>query len=158
MAIGRAIDDQRSVLVCLNNLGETACTMGDCASARTYLVEALRLASENQTMIVLNRVLVNLAAFFAQQEQVDRSATLLAVARQQPACEQDTRDKAERLLNRADLTIAAQPWREVQSRRRDRVISEAILEPDRPAVVVWPAEGYEFEQSQAERARLRVAG
>jgi hypothetical protein len=48
----------------------------------------------------------------------------------------------ERILNRADLTITAQPWREVKSRRQDRVISEAVLESGRPAVLVWPAEGY----------------
>jgi predicted ATPase/DNA-binding SARP family transcriptional activator/uncharacterized protein HemY len=109
LAIGRAIDDQRSVLVCLNNLGETACTMEDFDTANTYLVEALRLASENQTMIVLTKVLVNLAALFAEQGQVDRSATLLAVARQQPGCEQDTKDKAKQMLSELEVAPPEPP-------------------------------------------------
>lgn len=53
----------------------------------------------------------------------------------------------ERVLDRTNLRITAQPWREVRSRRQDRVISEAVLESDRPAVVIWPSEGYEYEQS-----------
>jgi hypothetical protein len=54
---------------------------------------------------------------------------------------------SERILNRADLTITAQTWREVKTRKQDRVISEAVLEAGRPAVPIWPSEGYEVEQT-----------
>lgn len=64
----------------------------------------------------------------------------------------------ERILNRANLTITAQAWRDVQSRRQDRVISEAVLEPNRPAVVVWPAEGYEVEPGWRPQDQMRGRG
>ena len=61
---------------------------------------------------------------------------------------------SERILNRTNLRITVQPWREVKTRRQDRVISEAVLESERPAVPVWPAEGYEVEQPRTQRNQM----
>lgn len=60
----------------------------------------------------------------------------------------------ERLLHRADLRITAQPWREEKARRQDRVISTAVLDPGRPAVLVWPAAGYEPDPPRAPGEQL----
>jgi len=102
LTIGRRRQDQWTVMACLNNLGRTACAMGDYPAARAYLAEAVQLAQETQALTVLMETLVDAAVLFAGQDQPDRAAVLLTVARDHPASERAVREKAQRLLDELD--------------------------------------------------------
>lgn len=98
LSIGRTTQNQWAIMICLNNLGEIAIASSDWEGTRVYLAKALKITIETNTLTILMRVVVNLAAFFARQGQPDRAAELLGLARQHPASEQDIQKKAERLL------------------------------------------------------------
>jgi predicted ATPase/Tfp pilus assembly protein PilF len=123
LSMGREVDDHWTILACLNNLGETACALEDYEEAKACFTEALRIASETQTLVILLKTIVNLAVLYAQRGQTDRAATLLALARRHPACEQSDHDKAKRLLEEMGLT---QPHSPLQS--LDDVIAEILEE------------------------------
>lgn len=104
LSIGRAIQEPWTIMTCLNNLGEIACARNDDHAAQNCLVEALQIALETQTLTMVTKILVNLAALFAQQGQREQVAALLAAMRQHPASERDTQEKAGRLLEELGLT------------------------------------------------------
>jgi len=99
LAIGRDIGDQWTVMACLNNLGEVAYARQDNDGARTHFAEALTVARETHTLPLVLKVLVNLAALFAQEGEQGYAVSLLRLARQHPAGEQAIQRKAERLLD-----------------------------------------------------------
>ena len=105
LSIGRDIQDQRTILACLNNLGEIACTLENYPAARPYFAEALEIVTQTQLVMVLLKILVNLAVFFAKQGQTDQAAMLLGLACDHPASEQAIQERAERLLDEMDLTL-----------------------------------------------------
>jgi tetratricopeptide (TPR) repeat protein len=123
LAIGRDTQEDWTVLVSLNNLGETACALEDWPSARAYLSEALAVALKAQILLLLPRVLVNLALFFAKQGQGDRAAALLGPVILHPATEQDIEEKAQRLLDELNL---APP--EGEPRPLEEVAAEVLAE------------------------------
>ena len=129
LAIGRDIQDPWTVMACLNNLGEIARALEDCQTARDYFTKALKIATETQTLTVLLKVLVNLAALFAQQNQRDRAAALLGLARGHPATERATQERAERMLGEMGLAVP-----EGTPRPLDEVVAEILAEipPDAP--------------------------
>ncbi|MDY6876581.1 MAG: tetratricopeptide repeat protein [Chloroflexota bacterium] len=104
LSIGRDIQDQWTIMACLNNLGETACALEDYQGAMTCFAEAAKVATETQTLTVLLKILVNMAALFTEQGQRGRAAELLGLAHNHPASEQAVREKAERLLDEIGLT------------------------------------------------------
>jgi len=105
LTIGRDIQDQQTIMACLNNLGETVCALDDYEGAKSYFSEAMKTASETQTLPMLLKTLVNLAVLFAGQGQTGRAVELLGLARQHPASEQATQEKAERLLHEMSLVL-----------------------------------------------------
>jgi predicted ATPase/DNA-binding SARP family transcriptional activator/Tfp pilus assembly protein PilF len=110
LAIGRDIRDQWTVMACLNNLGEVAYTLRDNERARRFFAEALTIAQETGTMPLVLKVLVNSAALFAREGETQYAAGLLGLARQHPASEQATRERAQRLLDEvAALSSLAAP-------------------------------------------------
>jgi predicted ATPase len=114
LAIGRDIRDRRTVMVCLTNLGEIAHVLGDLHRARRCLREAIELAWETHGVPVLIKALVNLAALFAGRGQAERAVELLGLARQHPACAQETREKIERLLSEFNLVLSDLPPRPLE--------------------------------------------
>jgi predicted ATPase/DNA-binding SARP family transcriptional activator/Tfp pilus assembly protein PilF len=123
LAIGRDIQENWTVLVSLSNLGETACALEDWPSARAYLSEALAVALKTQILLLLPRVLVNVALFFAGQGQGDRAAALLGPVIRHPSTEQDIEEKAQRLLDELNL---APP--EGEPRPLEEVAAEVLAE------------------------------
>ncbi len=103
LSIGREIEDQWTILACLNNLGEITCTLNDYTRARVYFAEGLKLAKQTQTVPVLLKILVNLAILLAKQGKGKQAAEILEIARQHPASEQSTQERAERLLHEMEL-------------------------------------------------------
>jgi predicted ATPase/DNA-binding SARP family transcriptional activator/Tfp pilus assembly protein PilF len=121
LSIGREIQDPWTVVNCLNNLGEIGCALDDRDSARGCFVEALEMAAEAQIVPLLLKVLVNLAECLARHDQRDRAAELLALARQHPASEQTTQEKASQLLDELGLVLP-----DGEPRPLDEVIEETL--------------------------------
>lgn len=107
LALGRATDDSWTMTICLNNLGEIAVVNQHDWQARSYLAEALRLALETEMLIMVTKIMVNLAAYYARQGAPERAAALLGLIRHHPASEEDVRQKADRLWHELALTLPA---------------------------------------------------
>jgi predicted ATPase/DNA-binding SARP family transcriptional activator len=105
LAIGRTIKDQWTILACLNNLGEIACALGHNEEATSTFAEALRIANETQTATMTINILVNLAVFYAGQDQMSRATLLLSLGCAHPAAERATQEKSSRLLHELGLTL-----------------------------------------------------
>jgi predicted ATPase/DNA-binding SARP family transcriptional activator len=103
LALGREIGEAWTIMVCLNNLGEVAGLLGDERAAVAYLHEALALAEQTQTLPMLMKVLVNVAALYERRSREAQAGELLALAWQHPACDQDVRDCIARGHDAADL-------------------------------------------------------
>ncbi|MBN1977556.1 MAG: tetratricopeptide repeat protein [Anaerolineae bacterium] len=123
LTIGRDTQESWLLLVSLNNLGETACALEDWSSARAYLAEALAVALKTQILLLLPRVLVNLALFFAGQGQGNQAAALLGPVVRHPSTEQDIEGKAQRLLDELGL---APP--EGEPRPLEEIAAEVLAE------------------------------
>ena len=110
-------------MICLNNLGQSACALEDYEAARGYLAEALKITMEIQAVPVLLQVLVNLAVLFFKQGQTDRAAALLGLARHHPTSEQETQERAQSLLDEMGLVqLDGDP------RPLDSIVSEILAE------------------------------
>jgi len=107
--IGRRIPDRWTMMVCLNNLGEIACRLRAYEEATAHFAEALKIAHATQTLPMALKVLVNVAALFAQQGHAKRAAVLLDVARRHPAGEQMTQTQAAQLLEELNLSAPENP-------------------------------------------------
>ncbi len=107
LAIGRDIGDAWTVLACLNNLGEVACALQDNHRAQLYFAEALTIAKETETLLLVLKVLVNLAPLLAQEGEKGYAAQLLGLVRNHPASEQAIQEKAQHLLEEMGLAASA---------------------------------------------------
>jgi predicted ATPase/Tfp pilus assembly protein PilF len=126
LAIGRDIRDQWTVMACLNNLGEVAYALQEDDTAKQYFAEALTIAHQTHTLPLVLKVLVNLAALFAQEGKTEHAAKLLELGRQHPASEQVTREKAERLLDQiVSLPAPAPPG--MAKRSLDSVVTDVLV-------------------------------
>jgi predicted ATPase/DNA-binding SARP family transcriptional activator/Tfp pilus assembly protein PilF len=105
LSIGRDLQEDLAVLVCLNNLGEVACALEDWDSAKAYLSEALAVAHQAQIILLISRVLVNLALFFGKQGQDEQAASLLGLVIRHPSSEQYIKKRAQELLDELDLAL-----------------------------------------------------
>ena len=115
LAIGRQIRDQWIVMACLNNLGQIASTRQDADGARRYFTEALTIAQTTQTLPLTFKVLVNATALLSGDGEGELAAELLSLALRHRACEQETRDKAERRLEALGLEPEEEMARPLQA-------------------------------------------
>lgn len=107
--IGRRVPDRWTMMICLNNLGEIACRLQACEEATAHFAEALKIAQTTQTLPLALKVMVNVAALFAQQGRPERAAVLLGVARHHPAGEQATQTQAAQLMAELELSAPESP-------------------------------------------------
>jgi hypothetical protein len=120
-------------MACLNNLGEAAYALRDNDEARRFFAEALTIAQETHTLPLVLKVLVNLAALFAREGETNYAARLFGLARQHPASEQATREKARRLQDEvASLPDLVAPDAAEQS--LDSVVTEVLAQLTRGTI------------------------
>lgn len=114
----------------LHYLGEAARCRGEFEAARRYLSQAVQLAVESKSIMLLMRYVVGFSALFAETGEQARAAELLTLAIQHPATWQITRERARRLLDSlaGDLTpeTLATADQRAAARSIDAVIAELL--------------------------------
>ena len=101
--------DRVGLAASLEGMGNSARAMGHYGEARRYLREALQLSSQHKLSRTAS-IFVGIADLFLQTGQPARGIELLTLALQHPASDQDTKDRAQHLLDQYQpSTEAAQP-------------------------------------------------
>jgi LuxR family maltose regulon positive regulatory protein len=87
-------------------MGNSARALGHYGEARRYLREALQISSQLMASIT-PLIFVGIGELFLQTGKQARGIELLALVLRHPASDQDTKDRAQRLLNQYSATIQA---------------------------------------------------
>jgi len=95
-----------SLIISLEGMGNSARAMGHYGEARRYLGEALQVSRQHMIPLKLS-VFVGIGELFLQTGKQARGIELLVLAVHHPASEQDTKDRAQRLLNQHQVTAEA---------------------------------------------------
>ncbi len=97
------LGDDVSLATALEGMGNSARAMGHYGEARRYLREALQISRDRLLPRVLS-IFVGSGELFLQTGKQARGIELLALAAQHPASDQETKDRARRLLNQYQVT------------------------------------------------------
>jgi predicted ATPase len=96
--IGHDLGDGVSLVTALEGMGNSARAMGHYEEARRYFGEALQISRDRMLPRVLS-IFVGSGELFLQTGKQARGIELLALAVQHPASDQDTKERAQHLLN-----------------------------------------------------------
>jgi tetratricopeptide (TPR) repeat protein len=131
--IWREIGDEGSLAQTLNQLGMTLLVREDRAGARRCFLEALEVAKEAQIAPVMLDALLGVAALRRAEGDMGSALELVLHVLQNPACTQDTRERAEQL--RAEL-VAELPAEQIaaidaqaQGKTLDEVAQDLLAAP-----------------------------
>ena len=100
------LGDDVNLPIALEGMGNSARAMGHYGEARRYLREALQLSSQHMVSLT-PLIFVGIGELFLQTGKRARGIELLALALRHPASEQDTKERAQRLLNQYQVTAEA---------------------------------------------------
>jgi ATP/maltotriose-dependent transcriptional regulator MalT len=92
--------------IALEGMGNSAGAVGHYGEARRYLREALQIAREHLASLTPS-IFVSIGQLFLQTGQRERGIEVLTLALHHPASDQDTKTRAQRLLNRYQAAIGA---------------------------------------------------
>jgi DNA-binding CsgD family transcriptional regulator len=92
------LGNQVDMATSLEGMGNSARAMGHYGEARRYLREALQLSSQHMVSRTLS-IVVGIGDLFIQTGKHSRGSELLTLALLHPASDQDTKDRAQRLLS-----------------------------------------------------------
>jgi len=98
--------DKVGLAAALEGMGNSARAMRHYGEARRYLREALQISSQHMVSRTLS-IFVGIGELFLQTGKQPRGIELLALAMHHPAGDQDTKDRAQRLLNHYQATTEA---------------------------------------------------
>ncbi len=93
------LGDKVGLAAALEGMGNSATPLGHYGEARRYLLEALQLSSQYMPPLMPS-IFVGVGELFLQTGKQARGIELLALALHHPAGDKDTKDRAQRLLNR----------------------------------------------------------
>ena len=96
--------DNVGLATSLEGMGNSARAMGHYGEARRYLREALQLSNQHKLSRTPS-IFVAIGELFLQTGKQTRGIELLALALQHPASDQDTKDRAQRLLKLHQVPI-----------------------------------------------------
>lgn len=120
--------------MCLNNLGEVRCALGEYAEARHCFHQALKFAFEIGATPVVLEVLGGAARLLAASQggRQEAAAQLLAFVLSHPASNKPTRDAAERRLAELATQLSPEAMATAQERGQadhlERVVAEMLAE------------------------------
>jgi predicted ATPase/DNA-binding CsgD family transcriptional regulator/transcriptional regulator with XRE-family HTH domain len=107
--ISHDLGDHVGLAAALEGMGNSARAMGHYGGARRYFREALQIVSDRMLSRIPS-IFVGIGELFLETGKRAPGIKLLALAPRHPAVDQDTKDRAQRLLNRYEAaTEAAQP-------------------------------------------------
>ncbi len=129
--IFREVGDRWGITNTLNNLGALACTMGECHSSRQYFDEALALAMDLGAVPLALEALGGRAANLARSGDWEKAAEVAALVLHHPACDRETRKKAERTLAQAAERLPAEIVGAARSRGEAGSLAEVAAEVHR---------------------------
>ncbi len=104
--ISHDLGDHVGLAAALEGMGNSARAMGHYEEARRYFREALQIASDRMLPRIPS-IFVGIGELFLETGKRTSGIKLLALALQHPAGDQDTKDRAQRLLNRYEAATEA---------------------------------------------------
>jgi len=108
LVIYQRIGQVSGMTVALQYLGETAYALDNHAAAEAYFTEALRLGAERQSERQQLDALLGLASLEGEKGATEVAVRWLALIKQHPATEYETRQRAERTLDALAERISAE--------------------------------------------------
>ncbi len=112
--------------LCLNDLGKAALALGDREAADEYFSQALRMARELGAEPLALSVLVPLAGLRVNSGEAETAYRLATFVRQNPASDQETRDRAGELLTRLEERLTSAQSESGRAAGAALSLSEAI--------------------------------
>jgi LuxR family maltose regulon positive regulatory protein len=119
LAIARDIGDRITMANALNGLGVGACAVGDYAAAGHHFAEGLRLMAEAGFLRLLLTSLASAGDWLLQMGQPTEAVGPLALVRDHPASDPETRARARQLLAAAAKTLVPAVYDAAVARGRD---------------------------------------
>jgi tetratricopeptide (TPR) repeat protein len=130
------------VPVSLQRLGDVALQVGDIAEAREQYRQSVQLAIDHPYVELQLYVLLGPARLWARVGEVERAVEMAALARHHPESVEETRDRAEELLDelRSELSREAYAAAEARARGRDveGTLRELVVELEEEMVLHKP--------------------
>jgi len=116
------------VPVSLQRLGNVALAQGDLAEAVRCYGLALDAASDRPEGGLKPHILLGPAALLARMGEVQRAVEVAALARYCPASVEETRDKADELLDRLRSELSPEAYAAAEARGRARDLEATLGE------------------------------
>ena len=133
---------QAELVISLEGMGNSAYAQGHYGEAHCYLREALQLSSQQIVSRTLS-IFVGIGELFLQTGQRERGIELLALALHHPVSDQDTKERAQRLLSQY-------PAREVEQQTSTEVDFEAIAHARLDELLIPEAQNLHGQMTQAD--------
>jgi predicted ATPase/DNA-binding XRE family transcriptional regulator len=122
--IWREIGDEGSLAQTLNQLGHTLLVREEREGARRCFLEALELAKEAQIAPVMLEALLGVGELRAAEGDNEFAVELVLHVLHNPACTQDTRDRAEQLHADLMAQLPAERGDAIQARAQGKTLDE----------------------------------
>jgi predicted ATPase/DNA-binding XRE family transcriptional regulator len=120
--IWREIGDEGSLAQTLNQLGQTLLIQADRAGARRCFLEALGVAKEAQIAPVMLDALLGIAALRKGEGDTESALELVLHVLQNPACSQETRDRAQQLRTELVAQVPGEQTALIQTRAQAKTL------------------------------------
>jgi predicted ATPase/DNA-binding CsgD family transcriptional regulator len=119
LVIARDIGNQVTIAYALNGLGMTTCATGDYVAAGHHFAEGLRLMADGRFMRLLCTLLTGAGDWLLQTGRAAEAVEALALARDHPASDHETRSRAQQLLATAAAVLPRKEYAAAVERYRD---------------------------------------
>jgi predicted ATPase/DNA-binding SARP family transcriptional activator len=123
-----AIGGSWGVPVSLQRLGDVALAQGDLAEAGRYYGLALDAAADRPEGGLKPHVFLGPAALLARTGDAERAVEVAALARHHPASIEETRDKADELLDELQLRLSPEAYAAADARGQARDLEATMRE------------------------------
>jgi predicted ATPase/transcriptional regulator with XRE-family HTH domain len=112
----------------LAHLGQCLFALGNDAEAERIWRESLRISAEIRGMPVVLEALVGIASLQAKRGETQSALELLVIVLNHPACDQETKNRAEQLRDKLEAQLAQQQVEAIQTRAHRKPIDQVVAE------------------------------
>ncbi|MDX1523898.1 MAG: tetratricopeptide repeat protein, partial [Anaerolineae bacterium] len=125
LAIRRAIGFPRGIAVTLNNLGLVTMALDDLDASQKYYEESLEIAVDVDALPQALAALAGIAGILARAGQPSRAGEILSVVLNHPASNEETRQRAKKILNNL-VTNATAPPIEASTKTFEKIVADIL--------------------------------